>query len=518
MTSSTQVKSNKNTGENAGANFGAKSDASSSESPSERANELQSQAAGENIDGVQKNSPSSSSKSTHAPASPSGTSHVAHDKNSKSKLQAVRGTRDLLFDECVKFRQIESTARQISKLYGFDEIETPMFESSAIFKRSLGDTSDIVTKEMYCFQDLGGDELVLRPEGTAGVARACISEGLTQHLPLKLFYTGPMFRYERPQKGRYRQFYQVGVELLGVEKPQADVELIGLAWQILKSLNLQGELVLHLNTIGDIESRNAYREKLVTYLSARTAELSLESRGRLERNPLRILDSKDIGDQLVLKDAPTLDQSLNEKSRSFFQGVVGGLELLGIPYKIDPLLVRGLDYYCHTVFEFTTNALGAQNAVLAGGRYDNLISDLGGPQTPGVGWAAGIDRLALMTQIPQKTLRPVSLIPIGERAETHALQLAQTLREAGVACDLGFSGNMGKRMKRANKLESRFALIMGEDEIDRQVIQLKDLDEGFQQEVSIISLSATLQSLESKAGSDPGSSANIRKGPQSEAK
>jgi len=488
MTSSSQVKSNVKSNEKSGEKSGEKTNGNPSESLP--------QAAGGKPERVQKNAPDSSS----APPSTSAASPAA-----KAKLQAVRGTRDLLFDECVKFRQIESTARQISKLYGFDEIETPMFESSAIFKRSLGDTSDIVTKEMYCFQDLGGDELVLRPEGTAGVARAFISEGLTQHLPLKLFYTGPMFRYERPQKGRYRQFYQIGVELLGVEKPQADVELIGLAWQILKSLNLQGDLVLHLNTIGDTESRNAYREKLVKYLSTRTSELSAESRERLERNPLRILDSKDKGDQLVLENAPTLDQTLNEKSRSFFDGVLQGLQILGISYKIDPLLVRGLDYYCHTVFEFTTNALGAQNAVLAGGRYDNLISDLGGPQTPGVGWAAGIDRLALMTQIPKKTIRPVSLIPMGERAETHALKLAQTLREAGVACDLGFSGNMGKRMKRANKLESRFAVILGEDEIDRQVVQFKDLDEGSQREVPTESLIATLQSLSSIAGLSSGS-------------
>jgi histidyl-tRNA synthetase len=389
-------------------------------------------------------------------------------------------------------RHIADTARAITSLYGFKEIETPIFESSAVFKRSLGDTSDIVTKQMYCFKDLGGDELVLRPEGTAGIARAFISEGLSQHVPLKLFYTGPMFRYERPQKGRYRQFTQAGVELLGVEKPLADIEVIAMGYQFLKAIQVKGDIVLHLNTIGDSESRAAYRERLVAYLSTRKSELSKESLDRLERNPLRILDSKDEGDRRVVAEAPTLKESLNETSRAFFDEVVAGLEALGIPYVIDPLLVRGLDYYCHTVFEFTTNALGSQNAVLSGGRFDSLIRDLGGPHTPGVGWGAGVDRLALMLEAAPAEPRPVALIPLGPEAEREAVKLAQELRLAGFSVDLGYSGNMQKRMKRADKIAARVAVIFGGDELAKGTLQVKDLDKGEQMEVARASLGAEL--------------------------
>jgi histidyl-tRNA synthetase len=409
-------------------------------------------------------------------------------------IQPLRGTRDLLPAECRKFRHVESVARRIAGLYGFGEIETPIMESSAVFKRTLGDTSDIVTKQMYCFLDRGGDEMVLRPEGTAGIARAFISEGLSQHIPLKLFYFGPMFRYERPQKGRYRQFYQAGVELLGADKPQADVEVIAMGWQILRSLNLKGDIALHLNTIGDGESRAAYRDRLVAYLRTRAGELSPESLERLEKNPLRILDSKDEGDKRVVAEAPSLEGSLNDSSRKFIDEIQEGLTRLGLSYVIDPLLVRGLDYYCHTVFEFTTNALGSQNAVLAGGRYDNLISDMGGPKTPGVGFAAGVDRLTLMLEELPNEVRPVAIVPLGEEAEKQALLLAQELRLKGLSVELGYSGNMAKRLKRAAGLNSRFAVIFGSDELGKGVVQLKDLDKGEQIEVSRAELHARLQS------------------------
>jgi histidyl-tRNA synthetase len=409
-------------------------------------------------------------------------------------IQPLRGTRDLLPAECRKFRHVESVARRVAGLYGFGEIETPIMESSAVFKRTLGDTSDIVTKQMYCFLDRGGDEMVLRPEGTAGIARAFISEGLSQHIPLKLFYFGPMFRYERPQKGRYRQFYQAGVELLGADKPQADVEVIAMGWQILRSLNLKGDIALHLNTIGDGESRAAYRDRLVAYLRTRAGELSAESLERLEKNPLRILDSKDEGDKRVVAEAPSLEGSLNDLSRKFIDEIQEGLTRLGLSYVIDPLLVRGLDYYCHTVFEFTTNALGSQNAVLAGGRYDNLISDMGGPKTPGVGFAAGVDRLTLMLEELPNEVRPVAIVPLGEEAEKQALLLAQELRLKGLSVELGYSGNMAKRLKRAAGLNSRFAVIFGSDELGKGVVQLKDLDKGEQIEVSRAELHARLQS------------------------
>ena len=408
------------------------------------------------------------------------------------QLQPVRGTRDLLPDECRKFRHLEETAAKVARLYGFDEIETPIFESSAVFKRTLGDTSDIVTKEMYAFKDLGGDELVLRPEGTAGVARAFISEGLSQLTPLKLFYRGPMFRYERPQKGRYRQFYQMGVELLGVEKPQADIEVIALAHQLLSRLPFQdemkGTIKLHLNTIGDLESRTAYRDKLVAYLETRKSELSKDSLDRLTRNPLRILDSKDEGDKRVIADAPKFDASLNEASKKFFEEVLAGLKRLNIPFIVDPLLVRGLDYYCHTVFEFTTTSLGSQNAVCSGGRYDNLISDLGGPKTAGVGWACGIDRLVLMMKEVDLPEKPVAIVPMGDDAEAVAMNIAQILRQTGVRVDMGYSGNMQKRMKRADKLGATHALILGSSELERKVIQVKTLASGEQREVALSDL------------------------------
>lgn len=407
-----------------------------------------------------------------------------------SQLQPVRGTRDLLPADCRKFRALAKTALALAELFGFEEMETPILESSALFKRSLGDSSDIVTKQMYAFLDNGGDELVLRPEGTAGIARAFISEGLSQLAPLKLFYQGPMFRYERPQRGRYRQFYQIGVEVLGVEKPQADIEVLDLAYQILSSLHLKGSIVLHLNTIGDAESRAAYRERLVAYLNTRKSALSKESLLRLERNPLRILDSKDEGDRAAIAGAPVLDDALNDRSRRFFDAVKAGLELLEIPYVVDPLLVRGLDYYCHTVFEFTSNALGSQNAVLSGGRYDGLIKDLGGPQTPGVGWAAGMDRLAEMLELPEPKLRPIALLPIGDEAEGQCLRLAHRLRKSGIFVDMGFSGNMQKRMKRASKIRSSHAVIIGPDELRNRIAQVKDLDTGEQTEVGFETLAS----------------------------
>lgn len=409
-----------------------------------------------------------------------------------SQLQAVRGTRDLLPNDVRQFRNIEEIARKVALLYGFNEIETPIIEPMALFKRGLGDTSDIVSKEMYAFKDLGGDDLVLRPEGTAGVARAFISEGMSQLTPLKLFYRGPMFRYERPQKGRYRQFYQLGVELLGVEKAQADLECISMGYQILQGLpfqdGLQSSITLHLNTIGDLESRANFREKLVAYLTTRKSELSKDSLDRLERNPLRILDSKDEGDKRVLQGAPELKDCLNETSRTFFEQIVEGLDRLKIPYIIDPLLVRGLDYYCHTVFEFTTNALGAQNAIMAGGRYDNLISDLGGPKTAGVGWAAGIDRLALMMKPTDDKQLTIAIVPLGEAAEKEGFGLTQTLRQNGIAADMSYSGNMQKRMKRADKVGASYAVIIGDNELAKGVAQVKELATGTQTEVELKNL------------------------------
>ncbi|MBF0306792.1 MAG: histidine--tRNA ligase [Alphaproteobacteria bacterium] len=401
-------------------------------------------------------------------------------------LQPVRGTHDLLPEEARRHRRVEDTAFEIAERYGYGEIATPIFEFTEVFARTLGETSDVVTKEMYTFTDRGGESITLRPEGTAGVARAFISGGLSQHLPLKVFYRGPMFRYERPQKGRLRQFHQVGVEFLGVSDPLADAEVIGLGAHLLDALGLEGRVQLELNSLGDAESRAAYREALVAYLSRFKDSLSKESLDRLERNPLRILDSKDEGDRRVVADAPLLGDHLNEASRAFFDGLKRGLDGLGVAYRVNPRLVRGLDYYCHTAFEFTTDALGAQGTVLAGGRYDGLIGQMGGPATPGIGWAAGVERLGMLLAEAPAAPRPLALIPM--TGMDQALALAGVLRRAGFVVDLGFSGNMGKRMKRANKLGARAAIILGEDEAARGAVTVRDLDSGAQEEVALAEL------------------------------
>ena len=409
-----------------------------------------------------------------------------------SSLQPVRGTHDLYAEDGRRHRHVVETARAVAETYGYDEIATPIFEFSEVFKRTLGDVSDIVTKEMYSFVDRGGEALTLRPEGTAGVCRALVSNGLLQNLPLKFFYHGPMFRYERPQKGRQRQFHQIGIELLGVAQPQADVEVIALGARILERLGIRGRITLELNTLGDTESRQTYRTALVGYLSGFKDKLSEDSRLRLDRNPLRILDSKDEGDRRIVANAPLFSDHLNEVSRTFFAAVTADLDRLGIEYKLNPLLVRGLDYYSHTAFEFTTDALGAQGTVMAGGRYDGLLEMMGGPATPGVGWAAGIERLAMLAEAPQAKRRPIAVIPAGDAAQGPALQLAERLRGAGFTVDLGYSGNLGKRMKRANKVGAIAAVILGEDELARNGVTLRDLDSGEQQALPLTGLEERL--------------------------
>ena len=406
-------------------------------------------------------------------------------------LQSVKGTRDLLPELSEKFRFIETTASHAAELYGFREIQTPILEPTGLFLRTLGDTSDIVTKEMYRFTDAGGDDLVLRPEGTAGVARAFINEGLSQHVPLKLYYRGPMFRRERPQRGRFRQFGQFGIELLGVEKPQADIEVLACGHRILQSLGVMGTITLHLNTLGDTESRAAYPKQLTAYLGTFRTELSKDSQERLDKNPLRVLDSKSPEDQKIVAGAPKLESCLTESARNFFSDVKQGLARLGITYFVDDRLVRGLDYYCHTVFEFTTTALGAQSAVLAGGRYDGLVKDLGGPATPGVGWAFGVDRLAEL--LPARETENPILAPVPLGPETAALTLAEELRSTGLKVETGYSGNLAKRMKRADKIGARLAIIMGSEELQKGVVSVKDLKDGSQGEVPLSNLAATLK-------------------------
>lgn len=406
-------------------------------------------------------------------------------------FQPVRGTHDLYGEECQKHLKVIETAREITQWYGYDEIITPIFEFEGVFHR-LGETSDVVSKETYTFTDRGGDSLTLRPECTAPVVRAAISNGLTQQLPLKFFYAGSMFRYDRPQKGRFRQFEQVGVELCGVSEPQGDVEVIALAAHILESLGLSGRVILEINTLGDMESRNAYREALVSYFKRYTSSLSKESLERLEKNPLRILDSKDKKDQEIVREAPVFNEFLSDLSKAHFEDVLKSLELLKISYKINRKLVRGLDYYCHTAFEFISDELGAQGTVLAGGRYDGLFKMMEGPDLSGVGWAAGVQRLMLLSHLTLAQKSLVALVPLGEVAEAQALILAQQLRKQGIAVDLGFSGNMSKRLKRAHKMEAQWAIILGEDEIREHVALARNLVSGEQTKIPLSQLAEYL--------------------------
>lgn len=400
-----------------------------------------------------------------------------------SNLQPVRGTHDLMFDDIRRHRLVEDIAFEIAGRYGYGEIATPVFEATEVFTRTLGDTSDIVTKEMYTFETKGGERITLRPEGTAGVARAFVSGGLAQQVPLKFFYRESMFRYERPQKGRQRQFHQIGVELIGVPGPQADVEVIALGHHILAALGVAGNIKVEINSLGDGESRKAYRDALIAFLAGHLEKLSPESRERLERNPLRILDSKDPADRALVANAPRYTDYLNAASKDFFEAVKDGLARLEVPFEINAGLVRGLDYYSHTAFEFTTDALGAQGTVLAGGRYDGLIPSMGGPATPGVGWAAGVERLAMLIPEPPPAVRPIAVIPVGDAEVPVAEKLAHDLRKQGFAVDLGFGGNMGKRLKRADKVKARTALILGADEVREGVVTLRDLDSGEQRKV-----------------------------------
>ena len=401
-----------------------------------------------------------------------------------AQLQPVRGTHDLLPDDARRHAHVAAVARDTAALYGFQEMATPIFEFTEVFKRTLGETSDIVSKEMYTFEDRGGDLLTLRPEATAGIARAFISGGLQQNLPLKFFTSGPMFRYERPQKGRLRQFHQIDIEILGVPEPAADIEVIAVGAHILDALGVRAETKLELNTLGDGDSRTAYRDVLVAYLNDHLDDLSEDSRARLTRNPLRILDSKDQGDRRIIDGAPVYSDHLNDDSRRFFDAVTGGLDDLGIAFEINPRLVRGLDYYCHTAFEFTTESLGAQGAVIAGGRYDGLVAQMGGPDTPGIGWAGGIERLAMLAGEAPAAVRPVAMVPLGADAERRTASLADALRRAGIAVDIGYRGNLSRRMKRANRIGARFAVIVGDDEIAAATTTVRDLDSGEQQTVT----------------------------------
>ncbi|MEL7189137.1 MAG: histidine--tRNA ligase [Pseudomonadota bacterium] len=405
---------------------------------------------------------------------------------SKNTPKAIRGTQDIFGSDAESFAFVVETFDRVRKLYRFRRVEMPVFEKTEVFSRAIGETTDVVSKEMYSFEDRGGTSLTLRPEFTAGIARAFLTNGWQQHAPLKLATHGPLFRYERPQKGRYRQFHQIDAEILGAGEPQADVELLAMADQLLKELGIEG-VTLHLNTLGDADSREAWRAGLIEYFSKVRGDLSEDSQERLEKNPLRILDSKDPRDKAFVADAPKIDAYLSDEALAFFDAVTGGLDAAGVKWTRAESLVRGLDYYRHTAFEFipdegsaAAEALGAQSTVLGGGRYDGLMESLGGPATPAVGWAAGIERLAMLVGERRDYGPEFVLVPIGDEAAHYCAGLIAKLRRKGLNCDMAFKGNAKKRFQRANASDATAVITVGEDELRDGKLTVKHLESGDQ--------------------------------------
>lgn len=390
--------------------------------------------------------------------------------------QTVRGTKDLLFDEWYKLKYIQQVANNISSLYGFVPVQTPIFEYTEVFTKTLGDSSDIITKEMYTFDDKGGKSITLRPEFTAALVRLLIDKKL--QLPAKLFSTGPIFRYERPQKGRQRQFHQINFEAFGIEDAKSDVELISLGQHLLTEFGINNNIRLEINSLGDSETIIKYRESLVSYFEKYKYDLSEDSQNRLIKNPLRILDSKDKKDQSIISNAPKISDYYTKEASHFFDQVLNGLQFLNIPYIINNKLVRGLDYYCHTVFEFITEDLGAQGTVFAGGRYDNLVSSMGGKYTPAIGFAGGIERIMELISYSPREKRPVCLIPIGEPAELYSLELADKLRKRSLYINCEYGNTLKVKMKKANQVNAKIALIFGDEELNNKTVKIKDMDTG----------------------------------------
>jgi histidyl-tRNA synthetase len=415
-------------------------------------------------------------------------------------IQPIRGMNDILPAEIGTWQRVESTARELLGAYGYEEIRVPIVERTELFARAIGEHTDVVEKEMYSFTDQGGDHLTLRPEATAGIVRATISNGLLRGARLKLWCTGPMFRHERPQKGRYRQFHQINLECIGFPGPDVDAELIALTARLWRALSLT-RLTLQINSLGTAESRRAYRERLVAYFRTRESELDADSKRRLEGNPLRILDSKNPAMQPLIVGAPALTEHLDAESRAHFDALRGALDKLGIPCEVNPRLVRGLDYYSRTVFEWVTDALGAHDAVCAGGRYDGLVSQLGGEATPAVGCAMGMERIVEMLRQGGESAAgataDVYVVVSSEEAGIAALEIAERLREAlphrRTEVNLG-GGALKAQFRRADRSGARLAVIVGDDELARGVVALKPLrTESGQTESPIAGLAAAVE-------------------------
>ncbi len=401
-------------------------------------------------------------------------------------IQTVRGVHDILPDAIPLWQFLEARALAIFGQYGFEEIRTPLFEKTELFARAVGATTDIVEKEMYTFSDRGGDSLSLRPEGTASVVRAFVQQSMHRQLPWKVWYRGPMFRYERPQKGRQRQFHQIGCELFGPEDPLADAELLAMVMRYLTDIGLQTSLVLEINSLGCPDCRPPYRDLLIDFLRQTASHLCDDCQNRMERNPLRVLDCKQERCRAAIAKAPVMIDHLCPGCTHHFSRLKGHLEDLERPFRINPHMVRGLDYYNRTAFEVTSVGLGAQNAVAAGGRYDGLVAQMGGTPTPAIGFAMGMERLALLLDQGKNRPAPpdVYLAPLGEQAEQAGLKLAETLRAQGLAVTLNLGGgSLKSQMKRAGRSRARFALMIGEAELEKKVVILKEMALGEQQEI-----------------------------------
>jgi histidyl-tRNA synthetase len=406
--------------------------------------------------------------------------------------QPVRGTQDIFGEAEERFAHVVATFERVRRLYGFKGVQMPVIEPTAVFARSLGDATDIVSKEMYTFDDRGGDSVTLRPEFTAGICRAYLTNGWQQYAPLKLTTHGALFRYERPQKGRYRQFHQIDAEILGAAEPQADVELLVMADQLLHELGIAQHITLELNTLGDSQSRASWREALVEYFEGHRDVLSQDSLARLSKNPLRILDSKDPDDRGICHAAPRIDDYLTGEAQDFFGAVTAGLDAAGVAWTRNQKLVRGMDYYRHTAFEFTTDQLGAQGTVLGGGRYDGLIEQLGGPTTPSVGWAAGIERLAMLVEapIPQDH---IAIIPDRPEFSERAAQIVVGLRSQNVAAFMAFRGNAKRQAELARKMGAQVALYVREgDGINDYSYHLAFFNDDYRNEKFLTQLSNAL--------------------------
>ncbi|CAI1948686.1 histidine--tRNA ligase [Serratia proteamaculans] len=404
-------------------------------------------------------------------------------------IQAIRGMNDYLPEETALWQRIEGILKQVLSGYGYSEIRLPIVEQTPLFKRAIGEVTDVVEKEMYTFDDRNGESLTLRPEGTAGCVRAGIEHGLLYNQEQRLWYVGPMFRYERPQKGRYRQFHQLGAEVFGLQGPDIDAELILLSARWWKALGISEHVKLELNSIGSLEARANYRDALVAFLEQHQEKLDEDCKRRMYSNPLRVLDSKNPEVQALLNDAPRLSEYLDEESKAHFEGLCELLAQAGIPYTINERLVRGLDYYNRTVFEWVTTSLGAQGTVCAGGRYDGLVEQLGGRATPAVGFAMGLERLVLLVQAVNPEFKAAATIDVyvissGEGTQSAAMQLAERVRDEAPQLKLMTNyggGNFKKQITRADKWGARVALILGENEVAAQQVVVKDLRSGEQE-------------------------------------